>query len=122
MIKDQEVKKKIDSWYADDKWTVKHWAAIILFLSGIACAAYFKDSDDIMIRSYVGAYLGFSWTLSFLFWGLIYLERGYIKGTRSKRYYRKENANMFLFLFLFEVILPLIGMLFVGVANLLKVI
>lgn len=122
MNKDQEVKEKIDSWYSGDKWTVKHWVAIILFLSGIACAAYFKGTDDIIIRSYVGAFLGFSWALSFLFWGLIYLERGYIKGKRAKRYYRKENSYMFVFLFLFEVVLPLIGMLFVGFASVSSVI
>lgn len=122
MNKDQEVKEKIDSWYANDKWSIKHWIAIILFLSGIVCAAYFKDTDDIIIRSYVGAYLGASWALSFLFWGLIYLERGYIKGKRAKRYYRQENAYMFVFLFLFEVVLPLIGMLFVALANVSSVI
>jgi len=113
MNKDQEAQEKIDNWYADDKWTVKHWIALILFLSGIACAAYFTNTDDIFIRKYVGAYFGFSSALSFLFWGLIYLERGYIKG-KTKRYYRKKNTYMFVFLFLFEVVLPLIGMLFVG--------
>lgn len=122
MKRNQEIKEKNDNWYADDKWTVKHWAAILLFLSGVVCAAYFKDVDVIAIRSYVGAYLGFSCSLSFLFWGSIYLERGYIKGKRSKRYYRKENPNMFLFLFLFEVTLPFIGMLVVGIFSALKVI
>ena len=120
MDNEEKARERLDNLYKDDKWTVKHWLAIILFISGIACAAYFKDSDDIIIRQYVGMFLGFSVGLSFLFWGIIYLERGYIKGRRAKRYYRKTNTYMFIFLFLFEVVLPLIGMLFVGFTFLFK--
>jgi len=115
--KEQEAKEIIDRWYANEKSSVKPWSAIILFLSGVACAAYFKDTDDIIIRSYAGAYLGFSWALSFLFWGLIHIERGYITGRGATRYYRKEHPSKFVFLFLFQIALPLIGMLLVGVIN-----
>ena len=115
--KEQEAKEIIDRWYANEESSVKPWSAIILFLSGVACAAYFKDTDDIIIRSYAGAYLGFSWALSFLFWGLIHIERGYITGRGATRYYRKEHPSKFVFLFLFQIALPLIGMLLVGVIN-----
>jgi len=122
MDSEQEAKEKIDSWYADDKLAVKNWVAIILFLSFIPFAAYFEDTDDVITRRYIAAYLGFSWALSFLFWGLIHFERGYIKSDRSKRYYRKENPYKFLFLFLFKIILPLLGMLVVGFASVSSVI
>ncbi|WP_126453660.1 hypothetical protein [Sulfuriflexus mobilis] len=113
MDNNQEVQEKINKYYANNKWTVKHWIALILFISGFACIAYFGNSDNNIIKKYTGAYFGLSIALSLIFWGLINLERGYITG-RRKRYYRKKSPNMFIFLFLFEVALPAIGMLFVS--------
>ncbi|MCK4743461.1 MAG: hypothetical protein KAT25_06555 [Sulfuriflexus sp.] len=113
MDKEQKIQKTVTNYYSADKWTIKHWSALILFISAFACAAYFENTDSDIIKKYVGTYFGLSIALSLVFWGLIDLERGYVKG-RINRYYRKDNPKMFGFLFLFKILLPAIGMLFVG--------
>jgi len=113
MDEEQKVKKIVDNYYSDSKWSIKHWSALLLFISAIALAAYFKDTDSDIIKQYVGIYLGFAIGLSLALWGLIYFQRGYVKG-RHNRYYRKDAPKMFWFLFLFQTLLPAIGMLFVG--------